>query len=172
MTSLEVNAHIGSRTIHPANASNLRSGDTVRAEMTFGPGLAIVDHLAHHIGSIVEDADSDSFRASHVTSTGYGGPGLDLGELGGSVVPAAFAVVALLYHAMFHVLVVDTINSFSMLWNNPSCETVLGVVITGSWVQVSSIQCMLCPCRALRNPELTFSPSFHCLSPVSNDNPP
>jgi hypothetical protein len=45
---------------------------------------------------------------------------LDLWELGGSVVPAAFAVVALLYYAMFHVLVVDTINRFSFVF----CETI------------------------------------------------
>jgi hypothetical protein len=119
MTCLEVNADIRTRTIHPANASNLRSGDTVRVELTLGPGLAIVDHLAHHVRCIVEDTNSDDFRASHVTSTGYGGPGLDLWELDGSVVPAAFAVVALLYYAMFHVLVVDTINRFSSVF----CET-------------------------------------------------
>ena len=82
-------------------------------EWAFGPGLTIVDHLAHHARYIVEDVDPDIFRACHVTSTSYGGPGLDLGELGGSVAPAAFAVVALLYDAMFHMLVVDTINNFS-----------------------------------------------------------
>ena len=115
MASLEVHANIRARAIHPADASNLGCGDTIRMEMSFGPGHAIVNHLEHHIRSIEEDQNSDSVRASHVTSTSYGGQGLDLRELGGSVIPAVFAVVALFYDAVLHVLEVDTMNSFSIL---------------------------------------------------------
>lgn len=115
MTSLEVHANIRARTIHPADASNLGSGDTIRMKMSFGPRHAIVNHLEHHIRGVEEDPNSESVRASHITSTSYGGSGLDLWELGGSVIPAVFAVVALFYDTVLHVLEVDTINTFSIL---------------------------------------------------------
>lgn len=115
MTGLEVHASIRARAIHPADASNLGSGDTIRMEMSFGPGHAIVNHLEHHIRSIEEHPNSESLRASHVTSTSYRGSGLDLWELGGSVIPVVFVVVALFYDAVLHVLEVDTINPFSIL---------------------------------------------------------
>lgn len=115
MTSLEVHPNIRVRAMNPADASNLGSGDTIRMEISFGPGHPIVNHLEHHIRSIEEYPNSDSVRASHVTSTSYGGPRLDLWELGGSVIPAVFAVVALFYDSVLHVLEVHTINTISIL---------------------------------------------------------
>ena len=118
MTSLEIHPNLRTRAIHPADAINLRSRDTVRVEVSLGPGLAVVHHFTHGIRSIVKDPNSDGFRAGHVTSASYRRPGLDLRELGTSTIPATFAVVALFYYAMLNMLEIHTINSFSTSpWN-------------------------------------------------------
>lgn len=61
MTGLEVHANIWARAIHPADASNLGPGYTIRMEMSFRPGHAVVNHFKHHIRNIEEDPNSYSF---------------------------------------------------------------------------------------------------------------
>lgn len=108
MTSLEVNAHLRVRAINPTHARNLRAGDTFRVEMALNPGLTIIMHLAHHVGSIVKDVDTDRVRVSDVARASEGCPRLDFGEPGATVIPAAAVVVeAFLDDAVGHVLEVD-----------------------------------------------------------------